>query len=81
MPISTAPVTTTIDKLRIEEFTVNPHESIVTIRFSKGYEDNEGTFIQKEVEVIKLKNVIFNESLYTDVKNALYELLLSNLTQ
>ena len=80
MPISlTQPSTITIDKLRIDQFTINPKEKSVTIHFSKGYEDVDGNFVPKEYSRADLKEVEFDHSIYESVKNSLYGLLSSYL--
>jgi len=81
MPIPlNAPTTITIDKIRIEEFTVRPQEMIVTIRFSRGYEDPQGNFVSKEFDSVDIKGASFNASLYEEVKTTLYDLLLEKLS-
>ena len=80
MPISlNQPSTITIDKLRIDQFTISPKEKSVTIHFSKGYEDAGGNFIPKEYNRADLKDVEFDHTMYESVKNSLYSLLSSYL--
>lgn len=76
MPIFlNVPTTITIDKVRIDEFSVRPQENSVTIHFSKGYEDATGQFIAKEFDRVDLKNVAVDPALYVQIKDVLYTLL------
>lgn len=76
MPITlNTPLTVVIDKVRIEEFSINPHANSVTIHYSKGYEDSDGKFVTKESSRVDVKEVAFDPTLYQQVKAALYVLL------
>ena len=76
MPIIlNTPVTFVIDKVRIEEFSINPQANSVTIHYSKGYEDIDGKFFTKESSRVDVKDVAFDPALYQQVKAALYLLL------
>ena len=76
MPIIlNTPVTFVVDKVRIEEFSINAQSNNVTIHYSKGYEDNDGKFVAKESSRVDVKDVAFDPDLYQQVKTALYVLL------
>jgi len=78
MPIIlNTPVTFVVDKVRIEEFSINAQSNNVTIHYSKGYEDVDGKFVTKESSRVDVKDAAFDPTLYQQVKEALY-LLLSN---
>lgn len=80
MPISlSTPITVTMDKVRIEEFSVNAQNNFITIHFSKGYEDDTGQFVAKESGRADLKNVTVDPALYEQIKDALYSLLSNEL--
>ena len=80
MPISlTNPTTITIDKIKINNFSVNTQGNQVTIHFSKGYETPEGEFVSKEFDRVDIKNTTIDPSLYSQVKDALYALLTAEL--
>ena len=82
MPISITPSATfTIDKVRIDEFAVRPQNKTVIIHFSRGYEDAEGNFIPKEFDRVDVKNVDFDPTLYSQVKDTLYSLLTTTLVE
>ena len=82
MPISlTTPTTIVIDKLKIDAFSVSPESKSVTIQFSKGHEDADGKFVPKEYDRVDLKNVDFDATLYSQVKDVLYNLLLAALAE
>lgn len=81
MPISIeTPITVTIDKIMIDEFTIRPQDGTVVIHFSKGYEDPSGNFVAKQYDSVTLKNITFDPTLYEQVKDALYSLLSSELS-
>lgn len=73
------PITTTLDKVRVEQFTVSPQTNTVMIQYSVGYTDANGQYVAKEYAVASFDEVNFSESLYEQVKAALYELLASRL--
>lgn len=76
MPISlNTPTTITIDKVRIDEFSVRTQNNSITIHFSKGYEDAAGQFVAKEFDRVDLKNVVVDPTLYGQIKDILYALL------
>jgi hypothetical protein len=76
MPIIlNTPVTFVVDKVRIEEFSINAQSNNVTIHYSKGYEDVDGKFVIKESSTVDIKNAAFDLILYQQVKAILYSLL------
>jgi hypothetical protein len=76
MPIIlNTPVTFVVDKVRIEEFSINAQSNNVTIHYSKGYEDVDGKFVTKESSRVDVKDAAFDPTLYQQVKEALYSLL------
>lgn len=76
MPITlNAPSTVIIDKVRIEEFSINAQSNNVTIHYSKGYEDVDGKFVTKESSRVDIKDATFDPTLYQQVKATLYSLL------
>ena len=80
MPLElTKPVTTTLDKVRIEQFTVSPQLNVIMIHYSKGYTDENGQYVAKEYEAINFADVAFDPAVYNVVKDALYSLLDSKL--
>ena len=82
MPISlNTPTTITIDKVRIDQFSVSPQDMIVTIHFSRGYEDPNGQFVSKEFDRVDLKGVSVDPTLYGQIKDTLYALLSDELTR
>ncbi len=74
MPLDITPNTVTLDKVRVEQFTVSPQTGAVMIHYSKGYDEN-GQYVPKEYAHANFESVTFNEALYEQVKTALYELL------
>ena len=76
MPIIlNTPVTFVVDKVRIEEFSINAQSNNVTIHYSKGYEDADGKFVTKESSRVDVKDAAFDPTLYQQVKAVLYSLL------
>jgi len=75
MPLDVTPNTITLDKVRIEQFTVSPQLNAVMIHYSRGYNDENGQYVAKEYAYENFENITFNETLYEQVKTALYELL------
>lgn len=76
MPIIlNTPLTFIVDKVRIEEFSINAQSNNVTIHYSKGYEAVDGKFVVKESSRVDVKDVAFDPTLYQQVKAALYSLL------
>jgi len=47
----------------------------VMIHYSRGYNDENGQYVAKEYAYENFENITFNETLYEQVKTALYELL------
>jgi hypothetical protein len=80
MPITLSePTTVTIDKLRIDLFSVDAQTNAVTIHFSRGYEDAGGNFVPKEFSRVDVKNMVFDPDLYSQVKDLLYATLVNEL--
>jgi len=76
MPIIlNTPITFVVDKVRIEEFSINAQSNNITIHYSKGYEDVDGKFVIKESSTVDIKNAAFVPILYQQVKTILYSLL------
>lgn len=75
MPLDVTPTTITLDKIRIEQFTVSPQIGAVMIKYSKGYNDENGQYVPKEYESENFSDVTFDATLYEQVKSALYALL------
>lgn len=76
MPIIlNTPITFVVDKVRIEEFSINAQSNNITIHYSKGYEDVDGKFVIKESSIVDIKNAAFDPILYQQVKTILYSLL------
>lgn len=76
MPIIlNTPLTFVVDKVRIEEFSINAQSNNITIHYSKGYEDVDGKFVIKESSSVDIKNAAFDPTLYQQVKAILYSLL------
>lgn len=78
IPLNT-PTTITIDKVRIDEFSIHTQNNCVTIHFSKGYEDATGQFVAKEFDRVDLKNVVVDPTLHGQIKDVLYALLTNEL--
>ena len=79
MPLNlNTPVTTVLDQVRGEQFTVSPQNNTVMIHYSRGFEEN-GQYIPKEYAAANFENVTFDQNLYESVKAALYDLLGSQL--
>jgi hypothetical protein len=75
MPLNlNAPIVTTLDKVRVEQFTVSPQLNTVMVHYSKGYEEN-GQYVPKEYASVNFEDVNFDPTLYNSVKDALYALL------
>jgi len=81
MPLDVTPNTITLDKVRIEQFTVSPQLNAVMIHYSRGYNDENGQYVAKEHDSVNLKDVSFEQGLYDQVKDTLYELLATHLSQ
>ena len=82
MPISlNQPTIVTIDKLRIDQFIVHPKNKTITIHYSKGYEDQDGNYVPKEFAGLDLRDVEFDPTLYSQVKDVLYSLLTTELEE
>jgi len=79
VPLDVTPTTITLDKVRIEQFTVSPQLNAVMIHYSRGYNDENGQYVAKEYDRVDLKDVSFEQGLYDQVKDTLYELLSSKL--
>lgn len=79
MPADITPVTVTLDKVRINQFTVDTNYNTVTIYYSKGYEDGSGNFVSVEHARADVSEVIVAPTLYNDVKAALYVMLNDHL--
>lgn len=79
MPLDVAPNTITLDKVRIEQFTVSPQYSTVMIQYSKGYNDENGQYVPKQYENVNFTDLTFDQTLYDQVKNALYSMLQQHL--
>lgn len=73
------PITTTLDKVRVEQFTVSPQTNTVMIQYSTGYTDANGQYVAKEYAVADFSDLSFDPTLYEQVKAALYDLLASRL--
>ena len=75
MPLAlNTPITTVLDKVRVEQFTVSPQTGTVMIHYSRGSEEN-GTYSPREYDVANFEEVQFESDLYESVKAALYNLL------
>ena len=79
MPLNITPTTITLDKVRVEQFTVSPQIGAVMIRYSKGCEDENGQYVPQEYDHVNFDGVDFDANLYDQVKSALYALLESHL--
>jgi|LakMenEpi03Aug12_release.lakeMendotaPanAssembly.Ray.scaffolds.fasta_scaffold1893717_1 hypothetical protein len=79
MPLNIIPNTITLDKVRIEQFTVSPQLNAVMIQYSKGYDDANGHYVPKEYAYANFSDVTFDQSLYEQVKSALYDMLNSHI--
>lgn len=76
MPLSlTTPVTTVLDQVRVEQFTVSPQLNTVMIHYSRGSNDENGQYVPREYASANFENVTFDQNLYESVKAALYDLL------
>lgn len=73
------PVTTILDKVRVEQFTVSPQLGTVMIHYSIGNNDENGQYIPKEYASINFEEQTFDPTLYEQVKQALYDLLATKL--
>lgn len=80
MPINVAASSITLDKVRIEQYTVSPQINAVMIKYSKGYNDSNGNYIAKEYTYVNLEDVVVGQNLYDLTKDFLYELLNNHLT-
>lgn len=81
MPLDVTPNTITLNKVRVEQFTVSPQLNAVMVQYSRGYEDSDGTYIPKEYDRVNFLDVTFDQNLYDQVKNALYSMLNDHLNQ
>jgi hypothetical protein len=81
MPLDVTPSTITLDKVRIEQFTVSPQLNAVMVQYSRGYDDANGQYVPKEYANANFMDVSFDQSLYDQVKSALYVMLSSYLNQ
>lgn len=81
MPLDITPNTITLDKVRIEQFTVSPQLNAVMVQYSKGYDDANGQYVPKEYTHVNFTDVSFDQTLYEQVKNTLYSMLSSHLNQ
>lgn len=79
MPLNITPTTITLDQVRVEQFTVSPQDGAVMIKYSRGYNDENGHYVPKEYDSANFLDVTFDETLYNQVKSALYALLDSRL--
>lgn len=80
MPLNITPTTITLDKVRVEQFTVSPQNGAVMIQYSKGYDDPAtGQYVPQEYLHANFTEVAFDPTLYDQVKSALYSLLQSHL--
>jgi len=79
MPLNITPTTITLDKVRIEQFTVSPQNGAVMIRYSKGHEDSNGQYTPQEYDHVNFLDVTFDPDLYKQVKEALYAMLDAHL--
>lgn len=68
-----------LDKLKITRFEVQPESGIVIIHYSKGYENEDGQFIEIEFSRVEFQDVTFDPNLYESVKTTLYQMLIQNL--
>ena len=75
MPANITPVTITLDKVRIEQFTVDAQRNTLTIYYTKGYEDGSGNFVVVDHARADVGNFSVDATLYDDVKAALYAIL------
>lgn len=80
MPANITPVTLTLNKIRINQFTVDTNYNTVTIYYSKGYEDGSGNFVTVEHARADLSDITVSPTLYSDVKTALYVMLNDHLS-
>lgn len=82
MPLTlNTPETIVIDKIRIDEFSVRPQDKIVTIYYSRGYENEQGGFMSKGHDQISFKDVEFEPTQYESVKTTLYQMLSDHLNK
>jgi len=81
MPLDVTPSIITLNKIRIEQFTVSPQLNAVMVQYSKGYENSNGEYVPKEYERINFTDVSFDQALYDQVKNALYSMLNVHLNE
>ena len=80
MPLNlNQPTTITLDKVRIEQFTVSPQLNAIMIHYSRGYTDENGQYVAKEYDAINFVDVAFDPTTYNVVKDSLYSLLDSKL--
>jgi hypothetical protein len=80
MPLNlNTPIIATLDKVRVEQFTVSPQLGTVMIHYSKGYDDENGQYIAREYASENFEDVVFDSALYDLVKTALYDLLNTKL--
>ena len=76
MPLNlNAPITTVLDKVRVEQFTVSPQLNTIMIHYSIGTTDENGLYVPREYSVANFQELTFDPSLYESVKTALYALL------
>jgi hypothetical protein len=79
MPLDITPNTITLNKVRIEQFTVSPQLNAVMIQYSKGYEDVNGQYVPQEYNHVNFLDVSFDPDLYNQVKQTLYAMLDAHL--
>jgi hypothetical protein len=80
MPVNLQNTTTIIiDKIRIDQFSVDVRNNIITIHFSKGSENELGEFIVQSFDRIDIVNANIDPTLHAQVKDSLYTLLLDKL--
>ena len=82
MPLNlNAPITTVLDQVRVEQFTVSPQLNTVMIHYSRGNNDENGQYVAREYASANFEDVVFDQNLYESVKSALYDLLEARLNE
>ena len=78
MPLNINAKVITVDQIRIEKFTVDPQRNTVSIMYSRGSTGENGEYSIKEYSHKIFDDVSFDENLYSEVKNILYNMLVNS---
>lgn len=71
--------TVTLNKLQIEKFEVHPQSTRTVVHYSLGYDNSTGEYVPVQMSFIDLPDVSFDTTLYGQVKESLYTILMNHL--